>query len=137
MKKHDIKYSEQVLWLKPFVEEVKNIVPLYKLKSIKGYKVQRNKQEQSYGSLIKKDINNYTMNIKASSYDKRAKKYMDSSMSIILDTLAHELSHLIYWDHDWKHFNLQTKILAKFVKILKKHKILDTSFSVKVLKLEY
>lgn len=129
--KPNIKFSKDLEWLIPFVASVYHIIPLHKIKSIKSYKVQKGLSEQSYGSTIKGDKYS-TINLRVYSYNDNAKKYRSETISIILDTLAHELSHVKqsnkdFGKHDYKHFRLQSLILFTFSGILEEMGIKDTS----------
>lgn len=125
--KHNIKYTKNVLWLKPFVDEVSNLVPLNKIISIRGYKVPKGLEERSYGSTVKHD-DKYSINIKI--YNFIDKKHRPSSVSMILDILAHELAHTKIFDHRPKQYELTCRIALKFSRILEKNGIIDTSMGI-------
>lgn len=131
MKHNNIQYSKDLEWLVDFVESVRTIVPLQKLKSIKSYKVKKGLTEQSYGSVIK-DNDIYSINLRVYTYSHNFKQYKPETIAIVLDTLAHELSHVKqsnkdFAKHDYKHFKIQALILRRFSDILKKLNIDDTS----------
>lgn len=132
MKPIDIRYSQDLEWLIPFVNSVKDLVPLHKIKSIKSYKVKKGLMERSYGSVIKED-NEYSINLRIYLWHRKDKEYKNETIAIILDTLAHELSHVKqknkdFAKHDYKHFRNQALILHRFSCILKRLHIKDTSF---------
>lgn len=126
MKHSLIKYSKDLEWLIPFVNSVKSIVPTYKIKSIKSYKVQKGLTERHYGTIYKSN-GAYTINLKIYTYSKKQKKYANETYEGVLLHLAHELAHTKEWEHTYKHFKIQALILLKFSSIIKKNKINDTS----------
>lgn len=125
--KSKTKYSKDLEWLRPFVESASKLVNINTIKSIKSYKVTPGLKEQAYGSIIKLNNGECRININPYSYNDTTEKYVGITMSVVLDTLAHELSHIKYFKHNYKHFRLQSLILLKFSGIIKKLKIDDTS----------
>lgn len=122
-----IKYSKDLEWLKPFVESAGKLVNINSIKSIRSYKVAPGLKEQAYGSIIKTSDGKCRININPYSYNENTEKYNGITMSVVLDTLAHELSHIKYFKHTYKHFRTQSLILLKFSGIIKKLRIDDTS----------
>jgi len=121
-----IKYTKNVLWLKPFVECSSKLIPLNKITNIRGYKVRKGCEELAYGSTIYKK-GKYSINIKTHNLVGYS-KYSGSSISIILDTLAHELAHVkTGFEHTPEHYELTARIALKFSQILYKNGIIDTS----------
>lgn len=130
MKKHNIKYTKNVLWLIPFVESASNLVPLHKITHIRGYKVRKRCQELAYGSTNYAD-GKYAIQVKIYDLTKR-QEYKGSVISIILDTLAHELAHVkTGFGHSPEHYRLTARINLKFSYILEKYGIIDTSKRIK------
>lgn len=123
----NIKYSKDLEWLKPFVDSAHKLVNLDAIKSIRSYKVKAGLKEQTYGSIIKTVNGECRININPYVWNKKKKKYIGETMSVVLDTLAHELSHIKHFNHNYKHFRTQSLILLKFSGIIKKLKIEDTS----------
>jgi len=122
-----MKYTKNVRWLQPFVESTASLVPLKNLKSIRGYRVPKGKQERAYGSLTD-DSGVYSMALRLQSVPKKkSDPYVDSTLSGVLECLAHELAHLVHWQHTVEHFELQARILLRFCSILTQEKIDDTS----------
>jgi hypothetical protein len=116
LNKYNIKYSRDLIWLKPFVEalNISDILPLEKLKSIKGYRVTKGLDSQSYGSIITSNKRKYSINLETQIYSKKSQEYKDKSCEEILLTLAHELAHLVHWEHTPGHFRLEASILYYF-----------------------
>lgn len=126
----EIKYTKNVLWLKPFVESAKDLVPLERLYGIKGYKVSKHLEETTYGSLTQYGREKRLhmairiMEIKKKPKTKR-KEHKKGRCETILLTLAHELAHLVHWEHVPEHFELQGRLVVKFYSVLKKSGIKD------------
>ena len=133
MKKHNIKYTKNVLWLKSFVDSTKDIVPLHKITNIKGYRVRRGCEERAYGSTYHKlEEDKYSINLKLQELIGYM-EYKGCTISIILDTLAHELAHVAGgWEHTPKHYKLTSCINLIFSTILEKNDIIDTSKRIKI-----
>jgi hypothetical protein len=128
---NNIIYSKNMLWLKPFVDSASKHVDLSKIKAIKSYKVGKALNIRQYGSNIRSN-GTYTINILTHKWNNKKKRYSIETIAMILDTLAHELSHATqkgdnFGKHDYKHFKKQALILLRFSYILKQMRILDTS----------
>jgi len=128
--KNNIKYPKRFSWLKDFVESTDDLVPLYKLKRINAYKVKVGKNSLVYGSLTKRD-GVFNINLNMWDMNPSTKRHCLARLSIVLETLAHELAHMIHWEHDYKHFKLTALILLRFSAIIKKMKIKDISARIK------
>lgn len=119
-------YTKNVLWLKPFVEVTGGLVPLNKLKRIMGYRVKSSLRPITDAALTKySKEKQYRMSLKMYDYHRKQKMYKRVRCETILINLAHELAHLVYWEHDPDHFALQAKIMIKFKPILEKYGIKD------------
>jgi hypothetical protein len=126
----NIRYTKNVLWLKPFVEASTSLVPLDKLKSIMGYKVKKGLSENSFGCLTKYEgERKFRMSIRVHKYEKletsNKKEHKKVRCETILLTLAHELAHLEHWEHTPEHFKLQGELIIKFYEVLKESGIKD------------
>ena len=120
-----MKYTKNVLWLQPFVESVEHLLPEHRIKIIRGYHVAKGLEEQTFGSTIKEG-RKCSINIRLKDLVTK-RKHSNSRIATVLDTLAHELSHVAHWEHTPEHFLLQAKILVKFARVLKKLNVKDTS----------
>ena len=121
-----IKYTNNVAWLRDYVESVSDLVPLKKIKKIVGYKVKIGwKEHQEAQIRIGKD-DKFTISIKL--YDNDNITHVPIEISRVLDSLAHELSHAgnADFEHSPEHFRLQAKIMYRWYKVLKKNKVEDT-----------
>jgi hypothetical protein len=121
-------YNASAEWLTPFINSVKDLVPLDKLDAIKGYKIKRNYEPGQYGACIKTiATNRYVITLKMKDWSKQDKKYKNATIGGILETLAHELAHLSYWEHTHEHWKLQSRIQLRFSNVIKKLDVLTDS----------
>lgn len=111
-----IKYSKNVAWLQPFVDGVGHLVPVDKLTAVKGYQVGRGLKTHSWGSTITDTGRKFRINLLLREWFDRQEVTL--TIEMILLTLAHELAHLVHWEHCPEHFKLQAKILTSFSKHL-------------------
>ena len=119
-------YSKRMLWLKPFVDSVGDLVPIDRIMRIRDYRVRKGLESLAYGSRLIYG-NRFSINIEPETWSKDSKRYVGVTLQIILDTLAHELAHTIHAEHTPAHFQLQARILLRFSRILKDNGILDHS----------
>lgn len=122
-----IKYNKDVLWLKPFVEAAKSLIPFRKITNVKGYQVQAGLKELAEGSTLQDDKGRYSINLLTFSYNRDKREHRRKPMYSTLDTLAHELAHTVHWEHTDKHYELQARIMLRFAKVIKKMGIIDTT----------
>ncbi len=124
-----IKYTKNVLWLKPFVDSARDLISLKKITNIRGYKVRKGCEEKAYGSTIyKKGL--YSINLKTHNLIEY-NRYVGSTISTVLDTLAHELAHVkAGFEHSPEHYELTCRIALNFSYLLKENGIIDTSLRI-------
>lgn len=127
-----IYYSKNVKWLKPFVDAVKDSVPTNRIKSIRGYRVPLKLDQDGYAQITQYEgERKYCITLRIFDVERtpvtRRKKHTKTRCETILISLAHELAHLVYWEHTPEHFDYQARILQKFSKVLEKYKIKDHS----------
>lgn len=127
-----IKFSKKIEWLRPYVECVKGMVNLDKLKGISTFKVPLSKVKTTEACLIRYDAKNFKMTITLYDHTRVRQKngkfkvqHRKHRLNYILDSLAHELAHLKYFDHRPEHLELQAKLLIRMSKVAKKHGITD------------
>jgi len=116
------KFFKNVQFLEPYFNSAKNLVPIEKVKYIKGYSVINGLIERGYGAILRNRDNktfNITLKIKQSNGQ-------NEYLIVVLDTLAHELAHLVHWEHTAEHLELQTQILNRFSKVAKQLGVQDT-----------
>jgi len=121
------KYNDSTRWLEPFVDAVAHLVPIERLNAIKGYKVLKNKEPSQQGQIIM-DLasRRFVITIKALKYNKESKCYKNEYIGTVLETLAHELAHTKFWEHDTNHWKLQASIQSEFGNVLERDGIEDT-----------
>lgn len=116
------KLDKKLLWVQPYLKEVSNLIPLESLKELKGYYVYETQGvARQEGQTIRNKSNKYTITLRLNRGDAGLIFMYD-----FLHTLAHELAHLKYFEHDYKHIKLTCKIFSKFAKVLKEQGITDT-----------
>lgn len=123
--------SKDIAWIKPFVKAAEPLVPINNINRILSYRVVPGKAECVDGNNIRhagERKRTITVKSKNQAFDKdgRFTGYSDVLIAHLLDTLAHELAHLVHWEHDHKHYKLTARINIKFAAVLKKYKIKDT-----------
>lgn len=121
-------YSKNMEWLKPFVRAAKTLVPTERLMKVHGYTVPKGRESTAYGRKYTVG-NRYVITLLAREWSKSKKKFVKDTYEIILDTLAHELAHTVYFKHTPEHYRLKYKIGLRFVKVLKKQGIKDHSIT--------
>jgi hypothetical protein len=132
----EIKYSKNVLWLKPFVDAVKNLVTLDKIRNIKGYRVALDKDPMCDARTTKwygKRKKTITIRI----WESDGEKHLRARYEFILESLCHELAHIDiepFEGHTPEHYKMKCRIALRFANVLKKEGIKDYSlrFSPKV-----
>jgi hypothetical protein len=122
------KFFNNVKWLEPFFNSAKGLVPLEKVKYVKGYKVV-DKNARNFGGLLRKNYKSYNITLKIFDANDR-----EEFIAVILDTLAHELAHVVHWEHTPDHLKLQAKILVRFATVAKQLDIEDTYHRAKFLR---
>jgi len=122
-----IKYTKNVVWLEDYVNSVSDLVPIEQIKRVIGYKVKigLNECQDAAIQTANKRGDKFVISIKL--YEQEILKHKPIHIAFVLDSLAHELAHLMYWEHDSHHFKLQARILFRFGMMLKKKNINDTS----------
>lgn len=114
-----MKLSKDLFWVQPFLNEVGHLVPLERLTGLTGYKQRPGRNIGSYGGTHTHDLQEYNITLLTHEWNVRKQKHVTAQDGMVLDTLAHELAHLVFWEHSWEHFALQVKILKCWVRIVK------------------
>lgn len=122
-------------WLTPYLKAVAHIVPLDRIKTIKGYRVPLHHIENQEGALTRyKHKKKVTIALLTQMHKikkahigelKIAVRHVDMVkdpvfQERILCTLAHELAHLIHWEHNRRRFELETRIYRVFGRVMLK-----------------
>lgn len=127
-------YDKNTRWLKPYVESATGLAPLHRLAYLKAYKVPLEKAERAAASTIK--INQIMFGINLTLWSHSFKKIKGRKMkktnhrrldlAFILDSVAHELAHMVHWDHTPAHLELTARILVRLAKKAKELGVKDT-----------
>lgn len=130
-----MKFDRHTHFLKPFIESVSDLVDIERIKKVKGYWVDGNKDERQLAAIHRLGNNKdyyVTIKVKVQKFEilkngnRKFTCHIPDYLANILSHLAHELAHVKYWEHDYKHFRLEAKIMYRFSKVLKLYKIDDT-----------
>lgn len=131
------KYNKSIRIFKPFFEKAFQVAKIdpSKVKRIVGYitPLNRDKQQSAQITYFKSGYYVISICLTESHYknegNRRFKKIKEAghSLASILDSIAHEVSHIKNWEHDSYHLYLQAKILIAFSTMVKNLKITDTS----------
>jgi hypothetical protein len=133
-RKIEIKFSKDIEYLKDMVLFVKDLVPLEKLAEIKTRQQDKKKYSRSYAMIYqykKGNRNTYTIYLRPKIFEiKRVRPNLFTQTKLtrrhyggFLDDLAHELAHLVYWEHNLDHLELTSKIMRKFVQWHRKNNV--------------
>lgn len=130
-----IKFSASAEWMEPFVAAARELVPLELLKEIRTYRTPLTKQEDSEGLIDRNTRGRYIIRIRSTQHvwettsnDPLTLKLKDREprmLWFILSALAHELSHLVHWDHNIEHLKLENRIMLRFCKVLTQKEVKD------------
>lgn len=120
-----------MLWSLPFIHAAGDLVPLDKIKDVSGYSLRqpRSPWEQPDYALCVKHGKKFAVRIRLTSWeDNKTKSPVRRPMylAIVLDSLAHELAHVVHWDHTPQHLALQSDILKRFAVIAEREGVQDT-----------
>lgn len=117
-----IKFSKNLEWFRPMVESVGDIVPLNKLLAIKSRRSPKHKIQRTFGlckvvgnkfEIVIRPTTLTTKYVKPNTF-KRSKS-VKRDYGPMLDDIAHELAHLVHWEHNIEHLALTNQILARFI----------------------
>ncbi len=129
-----IKYGSKVAWMKDYVQSAKGLVDLSRLTEIQGYQVPLDKEPTSSASILRNQGNWFKIMIRLTKpqFDNlgngkfKAIAHLPEDLAFLLDSLAHELAHLEYWEHTPSHLKLQAQILVKFAEVAERKEVKDT-----------
>ena len=122
-----IKFSKNTEWLAPFIAAASRYVPIEKLRKVHGFRVAKGLEEQVDGSILKWH-GKFSINLRMQNL-KDGKKYQNVRYEALLVVLAHELAHMLEWEHTSEHFRLMSKIMLRFHRVIRKMSIKDTSLT--------
>jgi len=129
------KYSKSTLWLKQFIDLCDGLLPVDRILAVRAYYVPTEKRMLTDACLLwdRGGWYNVTISLEKAKWKTLGnkkflkEKHTEARLGFILDSLAHELAHIKIKDHHPDHLILQSKILLRFAKHLKKLGIKDTS----------
>ena len=121
-----IKFSKNTEWLRPFIVASGKYVPIEKLRKVHGFRVAKGLEEQVDGSILKWN-GKFSINLRMQNLKEDKKKYQNVRYEALLVVLAHELAHMLEWEHTPEHFRLMTQIMRRFVRVLRNLPVEDTS----------
>lgn len=113
-----MKLHKQLKWLQPYLESVKDILPLKKLNRINLSFYKKNKVPKEDAYCISWDDGTASIVLKMEASHKNKIPFEFHVQDYVLITLAHELTHLIYEDHPPERFQLEALILIQFASTL-------------------
>jgi len=129
---HEIEIDDDFYYLSPYILAAKKLgVPVWRISRIIGYKVSLDKMERQQASITQESNKKVTISILKECQILRKKKgkieaydwdYADagSNFENTLNSLAHEISHLGYWEHSADRFICETKLMVSFSRLAKK-----------------
>jgi hypothetical protein len=129
-----MKIHPSLFWVKPFLASANGLVSLKNVLEISAYKVPLSKQSKTDAQLItytadathKIMINTHWQKTESLGNGKfKNTRYKRVRLNFMLDSLAHELAHIKYWDHSPNHLRLQAKLLSRMANIAKQLGIED------------
>jgi hypothetical protein len=116
-----MKITKELEWVREYIDKVEHLVPKVKhLKKISSKKGNRERWQHCHGLITYFDKKSYRITLYLTYHDLPSDKIKQYSTLDLLQYLAHELSHLIYWEHTPEHKMLECEILAIFMVKLKK-----------------
>ena len=128
--KHIIHLSDNLSFLKPYILHSRRLgIPIWKIKKIVGYFVSKENGTEQQKAQITRDFNakQYTISL-LTRYQSIVKNKSNNKLEmtgylnvpssylyeVTLDNLAHELSHLIEWDHTNDRYILEKRLSFSF-----------------------
>lgn len=116
--------SHDLKWLLPYLEHVKDIVPLEKVKKIDYYKTRSHHKKQHHLAITHKLANNKTFLIYIrTDLEKKDRIPLNiDTQEDLLILLAHELAHVCPkgWEHGSIHIKTMSDIFQRFGEIILK-----------------
>ena len=131
--RHEIVLDDDLVWLLPYLMASRKFgVPVWRIREIKGYYVPEGKAEaQAAQTILHAGTSRYVItilkfhqSIMGDGETLRVTGYLEASEGFMfegtLQTLAHELAHLVHWEHTPDRFVLETRILAGYARLAKR-----------------
>lgn len=112
--------TKDLYWLAPYLEAVQDDIPFKNIKLIDYYKTRAHQQKQNHLAITHLLGNNKTYKIYIrTSLPKEKRIPLDyDTQEDVLWFVAHELAHVVHWEHGPEHFHCMTKLFSKFGDVL-------------------
>jgi len=117
---HTMKVSDNMSWTKPFIAIAAMRVPVWKLKAVTGYVIKPGLKIQAQARMYCHSKSDYRLRFCLN-------KTEIVSLECALTTLAHELAHLVEWEHTPRHLKLTAQLLCDFADLSQVMGVVDTS----------
>lgn len=133
--RHEICIADDLAFLAPYITAAKRLgIPVWRIREIKGYYVPSDRIERQEAATIRdNEAPNKKLVMTMLTHhqewtNKKGKfevlKYNDLDtpgyFEMALDTFAHELTHLVHWDHSPDRYILEKKLQAAFAYVARK-----------------
>lgn len=126
-----VNISKELEWFRPYLKKVEHLVPIHRLEKIVALRPSIKRVHHAHARLVevkgqgnsKLDRVYISMNlhyIKTLGLKPVKRKVEPFSKIDLLEHLAHELAHLVDFDHTPKHKKLESKIASIFMTLLQK-----------------
>lgn len=130
---HEVKIDEDLLWLWPYFMYAKRLeIPIWRVAVITGYTVPTGCERHQEAAIISMDNNKFKINLRKRKglwkhiqregdpvedwMGQRCSSFLESA----LEALAHELSHVVFWEHDSERWELEKRIELSFARLAKR-----------------
>ena len=115
--------NKNIQWILPFYHDAKPLLGKHKLDGIYGYKVPIGKAPTQDGQIIRHEVDGRVtktvITLRTHWNKKRVGRkdiHVPITIASVLQTFAHELAHLKYWEHDIHQWALCAQIQLAFSK---------------------
>lgn len=113
--------TKHIEWMRDYVNSVEHLVPKVKyVKRITSKRSSPDRNQLVHGVITYVNSMNHKISIYVSYKDKTTNKIKNYSTISLLHTLAHELAHLDYFEHNPDRLLLECEITKVFARKLKK-----------------
>lgn len=126
-----MRVSDNMLWSLPFIHAAGELVPLEKIKDVTGYSLRRPQTAWATPdfAVCVKHGKKYAVRIRLTGWeDSQEKKPVQRPLytAVVLDSLAHELAHIVHWEHTPQHLALQSDLMKRFAIVAEREGVQDT-----------
>lgn len=111
---------KELEWTRDYIQSVQHLLPnLKKLRKISSKKGNKERWQHCHGLITYYDQKHYRITLYLTYHDQYTDKIKPYSTIDLLQYLAHELSHLQWWDHTPEHKMLECIVMQIFMVKLK------------------